>query len=36
MKKVMLGFVACAFVLTSCSQNDILENTNEANAIKIF
>ncbi len=29
----MLGFVACAFVLTSCSQNDILENTNEANAI---
>lgn len=34
MKKVMLGFTACALLLTSCSQNDILENTSEANEIR--
>lgn len=34
MKKMFVGLTACALIFTSCSNNEIFENTSQANAIQ--
>lgn len=34
MKKMFVGLAACALIFTSCSKNEVLENTSPSNAIR--